>query len=644
MAVAVWLAGCATASPGEQPTDGSVSVPEVDAGVTSPPDASLPAKRRIVILMVGDGMGRPEIEAASLKATGTRDGLYMQSLAAHGSVRTASLSGITDSAAAATTMATGAKTFNGRIGQDRDGQSVQTLVERAHAVGMSAGLVTSTSLAHATPGAFSAHRDSRHDYVNIALDQVMTVQPDVMLGGGLRYYLPMGPDSERDDAGLITPLLSAGYNVVYTAQELAAAPLEGKLFGSFADEHLEYAIDRDGDTTEPTLAEMSLAAIKRLDHNEAGFFLLIEGGRIDHAGHGNDLARNVGETLAFDEAIKAVHEWQQTSDAEVTLVITADHECGGMTIESHSGSAGDLPEVSWRWGNHTNARVDVFADGTGADKLDGLVIDFTQLHAFLAGRVDGVASVQPPRVLTPDGSFNDLRYAVSTQTAVTGFGEGFNQLDVLHVDADANGIAVGVQGVFEWSSNALVVLVDVDYGAGSGLTSFAGSLNDNDGRVDSILSSLGVDASAIAGFGADYALVIWGGQDPHLEDLIDDAGLRGFTQPSNLPWFGAATNFGEGVRTSGNAATSTAGEGFETVIPWSVLYDAGLPANATVAISVLLVNDDGGYASNQALPPFAADMINPGRGSFPLPGVAVIPVDADGDGVVDADLTPFVDF
>lgn len=639
------VAGCASSSPSAGVD--AADLPVTDASVPLI-DAALPARRRVVILMIGDGMGRAQLDAASLYATGATGGLYMQGLPHRGQVRTASLSGITDSAAAATTMATGVKTLNGRIGMDAQGQPVETLVERARRAGLRTGIVTTTSLPHATPGSFSAHRPSRHDYVDIAGDQALVVQPDVMLGGGLRYFLPAGPDSDRDDAGLIEPLHAAGYDVVYTAAELAALePSPGrKLFGGFAGDHLTYALERAPDSTEPTLAEMSLAAIRQLDATGTGFFLMIEGGRIDHAGHGNDLANNVGETLAFDEAIAAVHAWQQTSDADVTLVITADHECGGLTIRSPPARAGQLPDVMWRWGQHTNARVDVFGAGSGTADLDGQVIDHAAVHALLAARVDGAAVVAPPRVLTPDGSFGELRYRVAEQVVTSGFGAGFNQLDALHLDADATGLAIGVEGVFEWAANAVVVLIDVDYGAGTGVTSFGGALSDSDGRVDAIVSSLHADGSALAGFGADFALVSWGGTDPHVEDLIDDAGLRALVAPLSAPddlsWHGAAINFGERVRTSGTAVTTVTGEGLEVLIPWPSLYQSGLPAGATLAIAVVLVNDDGGYASNQALPPFAPGTPNPGRSDFALPAVAVLPVDADGDGLVDATFSPVV--
>lgn len=633
---------CATGAGADAP-DSGVGPSTPDAAVADP-DGLLPAKRSVVILMVGDGMGRPQIEAASLTSTGTTDGLHMQSLPNRGSVRTASLSGITDSAAAATAMASGVKTLNGRIGMDRNAQPVQTLIERAHSAGMAAGIVTTTSLPHATPGAFSAHRATRDDYVNIAADQVRLTQPDVMLGGGTRYFLPAGSGSERDDDGLIQPLVDAGYHIVHDAAALAAfEPAAGtKLFGSFADEHMTYSLDRAADSTEPTLAEMSMAAIRQLDHNDKGFFLVIEGGRIDHAGHGNDLANNVGETLAFDEAIAAVHAWQLASDADVTLVITADHECGGMTIIAPPAEAGALPSVSWRRDQHTNTRVDVFAAGKGTDTLDGRIVDHTDIHALLAARIDRTAVVDPVLVLTPDGSLSDLRYRVVDQAAETGFGIGYNQLDSLHIDASERGLAIGVEGVFEWSANAMVILVDVDYGSGTGVTAFPGSLSDNDGRVDSILSSLGVDASAHAGFGADFALVVWGGSDPHLEDLVEDAGLRGLGQPDDLPWLGAATNFGEGVRASGAPIAAVEAEGFETLIPWQALYETAIPAGATIALAVVLVNDDGGYGSNQALPPFAAGTPNPGRTSYALPGVAVVPIDVDGDALVDNELAPFI--
>jgi alkaline phosphatase len=544
-------------------------------------------------------------------------------------------------------MASGVRTVNARLGRDRDGAPVETLVELAHRVGLAAGVVTTTAVPHATPGAFTAHRDDREDMTGVADDQALLTRPEVMLGGGLKWFAPAGPASARTDAGLLAPLADAGYQLVTTSAELAAAsPDDGqRLVGLFADDHMDYLLDRAADTTQPTLAAMSLEAIEFLDRDADGFFLMIEGGRIDMASHGNDLPRMVGELLAFDDAVAAVRDWAADRD-DVTLLVTADHECGGLAITGEHGQ-GQLPDVTWRWGQHTNARVDVYGAGPGADVFAGQVRDHTWVHAVAAARLTGAALAEPDAGPVPDGALADLRWHPAAQAVSSGFGPGWNQLDGLAVDATPAGLQVGIEGLFQWDANAVVLLIDADLGAATGPAQLRGAVSDQTGRVDAILSALAVDAPPVSGFGADFALVLWGGADPRVEDLLADGGLRGLTapvgDPADLWWYGAAVNYGEGVRVRGGAAAAVPGEGLEALIPWTALYPTlggGVPPGATVGIAALLVNDDGGYTSNQALPPFAADTANPGRTAVPLPGLVRFQVDADTDGTADGAQAP----
>jgi alkaline phosphatase len=648
------LGGCAlgfsTPVPDDHSADAGIEQPDaaLAADATSAPDAPTTTSPNIVILMIGDGMGKGQLEAASLYRHGVRDGLFLQSLPIHGEIITSSLSGITDSAAAATSMATGMKTTNGRVGIDRMGADVPTVVELAHELGLSAGVVTTASLPHATPGAFTAHELSRDSYVAIADDQALTVQPEVMLGGGLKYYAPAGDDSLRDDAGLLVPLADAGYQVVTTANELAAASpsLDGRLVGIFAADHLDYTIDRAADCSQPTLTEMSVAALDFLAEDGDGFFLVIEGARIDMANHGNDLQRSITETLAFDDAVAAVAAWAADHD-EVTLMVTADHESGGLEVVADA-DPGLLPEVAWRSGDHSNTRVDIYASGPGSEVFADNVRDNTWIHAVINARLVGHAATAPTPPITPDGNFADLRYQAVTQQVESGFGVGFNQLDALHIDADAHGLAIGIEGLFEWNKNAVVILLDIDYQAGTGFAHLAGAISDDDGKIDSIVSSLQLDMST--GFGADFALVTWGGLNPHLEDVVDDSGLRGLVapigDPSNLWWYGVATNFGNGVRAGATELAPVDNEGFEAFIPWAALYPdnggGGVPVGAVVAVAAILVNDDGGYNSNQALPPFPLGTENPGRALTELPGLVEFTLDSDGDGIADGDLAPVV--
>jgi hypothetical protein len=571
--------------------------------------------------MIGDGMGRGQLEAATDRA----GSLFMPTLPHRGELTTGSLSGITDSAAAATTMATGQRTFNTRVGMGPEGEDLETLVDLARSKGLRSGVVTTAYLSHATPGAFTAYRDSRHDTGGIASDQVQT-GADVMLGGGHAFLSP------HYDA-----MQERGYKVITTRQQLEQVQGE-RVLGAFSEEHMDYVIDRSADTTQPTLSEMSIKALDLLEASDEGFFLMIEGARIDMASHLNDFERTVTETVDFDQAIKDVAAWAATRP-DVLLLVTADHECGGLV---------PLPEVSWRWEEHTNARVDIFGSGPGSEIFDGELRDHRWVHAALKAQLTGEELAPPPPLLVADGHLGDMKHQVVQQTLVSDFGVGINQLDSLWVDADDRGLAVGLEGVFQWDENAVAILVDVDFGAGTGVSSMSGSLSDSDGTLDGILSSLRVTAPAIAGFGADMAIGSWGGIENRHEDLLTESGIRGFVAPlgdaDDLGWHTAVTNFGEGVRTRG-VVSPIAGEGFEAFIPWSSLYpalDGGVPPGATIAIAALLVNDDGGYTSNQALPPFAPEVGSPARTEVPLPGVIRFVVDSNMDGVGDGESLPVV--
>lgn len=594
-----------------------------NAGPGPGKDAPTPEGKRIVILMIGDGMGRGQREAASHFAHGAPGMLFLESLPNRGTVITSGPSGTTDSAASATTMATGRRAFNGAIGIDRDGVPAQTVVELAHELGMQAGVVATSAIPHATPAAFTAHKDSRHDLTEIASDQVTIVKPDVMLGGGAMYF-----------GALYDDLDAAGYALVRSSAELAAAPQTGPLAGIFAEEHLAFTIARTPGTPEPTLTEVSRAALDRLDRaSPDGFFLMIEGSRIDMASHGNMLPEAIGETIAFDETVKSVSEWAAGRD-DVTLIVTADHECGGLQVIQGNG-AGVLPDVTWRWPNHTNAAVGVYAQGPGSEVFDGTTVTHRTIHSVIESRLRGIPYAPPSDERIPDGRLADLPKVAAMQTNASGFGIGYNQLDALHLAADEHGLAIGVAGVFEQQHNAVVVLVDVDFGASTGPARLRGALTDTNGTADSILSSLNLDAPATAGFGADLALVTYGAMDPMLENTVTDAGLRGLRPPygqaNDLGWFGVAMNFGDDTKSLAAPAppqAPNAQRGLEAHIAWEQLYPNGKPATPRIAIAVVLVNDDGGYTSNQALPAFPANTANPARVPTALPGIVVVDVDA----------------
>lgn len=321
---------------------------------------------RNVILCIGDGMGAEQVRAARgfAGAALSFEAFPYQSAA----VATDAAGGaVTDSAAAATALATGRKVYNGVVGlaYPGGGEELETLLEFYAKRGKAAGLVTTSYLTDGTPAGFGAHAASRYDQAKIASDYLWRTRPEVLLGGG-------GCGLTEEDAA------AAGYAVATDAaslESLGAAP-GGRLAGLFGDGAMPYEADGVGEL--PRLPAMVAVALERLGRDEDGFFLLVEGGRIDHACHANDLARCVAEVLAFDEAVRTAAEWME-GRGDTLLLVTADHETGGLQVAGDNGP-GVLPDVTWGSSWHTGAPVGLYALGLHAEGALG-VSDNTQVRA-----------------------------------------------------------------------------------------------------------------------------------------------------------------------------------------------------------------------------------------------------------------------
>jgi alkaline phosphatase len=312
-----------------------------------------------VIFCIGDGMGLSQVEAAGLYL-GTD--LSFETFAYQGMVTTYSAnSSVTDSAAAGTAMATGEKVNNGVISQayPGDGADLTTLLEHYQAAGKSTGLVTTTYMTHATPAAFGAHEPSRNNTSQIAADYLTGSMPNVLFGGGANGMS-------------VSAAQAAGYTVVTDAAGMAAVDTSAVdyISGQFGSTHLPYEADGNMGGL-PHLSDMTTTALDILDNDSDGFFLMVEGGRIDHAGHDNNLARNVGETVEFSNMVAAVLTWAAGRD-DTLVVVTADHETGGLTVLGDNG-VGVLPTVSWSTTGHTGVDVPVYAWGLGADRFGGVM-------------------------------------------------------------------------------------------------------------------------------------------------------------------------------------------------------------------------------------------------------------------------------
>ncbi|GAH01842.1 unnamed protein product, partial [marine sediment metagenome] len=267
---------------------------------------------------------------------------------------------VTDSAAAATAMATGQKVNNGVISMayPGDGAELETLLEIFKAQGKTVGLVSTTYMSHATPAAFGAHDPSRNNTSAIANDFLTQTLPHVLLGGGAN-----GMSSGA--------AVSAGYSVVTDRADLLGLDTETETFvsGQFGTSHLPY--EHDGDYSSlPRLNQMAETAIAILDNNIVeGFFLMIEGGRIDHTGHDNNLERNVQESIEFGNTVQGVLDWvnetgNDSNWANTLVLVTADHETGGMTVIQDNGP-GNYPTITWSSEGHSGVNVPLYAEGEG---------------------------------------------------------------------------------------------------------------------------------------------------------------------------------------------------------------------------------------------------------------------------------------
>jgi len=326
------------------------------------------AGARNVILLVGDGFGTAQtslgIQYASLVEKRMlniellmRDGNtgYSQTLPFE--------SIVIDSAAAATQLATGQAVRNDTLGLNPDGYPIETILEWAHERGLGTGLVTNMRVTHATPAAFAVHQRSRYDSEQLLMDDLLQERDvDVLLGGGARALVPAGSlvsealpgipkdldgESIRDDTlNWLEELTGQGYAIASDALSLqAAAGHATKLLGLFSASHLPYVVDRRqmNLSTVPTLAEMTTAALDVLSRRDGGFFMLVEGGRIDQAGHANDPGALLHEILDFDEAVGKALKFQR-SHADTLVIVTGDHSTGGFSFnDAHLGPVADLP-------------------------------------------------------------------------------------------------------------------------------------------------------------------------------------------------------------------------------------------------------------------------------------------------------------
>ncbi|CAG9993561.1 unnamed protein product [Clonostachys byssicola] len=325
------------------------------------------ASKRNLVFMVSDGMGpaslsltrsfRQHIDDLPIDDVLTLDRHFW------GTSRTRSSSSlVTDSAAGATAFSCGRKSYNGAISVTPDHEPCGSVLEAAKKAGYMTGLVATTAITDATPACFASHVLVRSMQDEIAMQEIGASSPlgrsvDLILGGGRCHFLPNHTDGGcREDDIDVVQLAQDKYNWTYAGDRKSFDALEGgekvdlPILGLFAHYDFPFELDRrNQNDVYPSLSEMATTALRALEKatadSDKGFFIMIEGSRIDHAGHINDPAAQVHEVIEYDKAFKAVLDFIESSETETVLVATSDHETGGLATALQE--PGHLPVYNW---------------------------------------------------------------------------------------------------------------------------------------------------------------------------------------------------------------------------------------------------------------------------------------------------------
>jgi len=323
--------------------------------------------RRNVILMIGDGMGISQIYSVM---AATPDKLNITRCTNTALVITSSANDdVTDSAAAGTAIATGTKTNNGSIGVDSANKPLESMLKIAERNGLSTGLVATSDITHATPASFIASVQNRGMTDDIA-KQFLDTDIDVFIGGGLNAF-----SKRKDSINYIDSLRAADYNIATSLEELEKYH-SGKLAGLLYPEHAPKIIDGRGNM----LGNATSKALELLSKNESGFFLMIEGSQIDWGGHDNDINYLQTELLDFDKAVGIAIDFAE-KNPETLVIVTADHETGGLTLIESKTNKGKMNPV-FSTDHHSGSPVGLFAFGKEAEKFNG-IIDNTDIFKLI---------------------------------------------------------------------------------------------------------------------------------------------------------------------------------------------------------------------------------------------------------------------
>lgn len=316
-----------------------------------------------IILFIGDGMGVSQLTAAKY----VKGELEIERLPVGGFSTTHCTDRfVTDSAAGGTALATGRKTSYGTVSQTPDGKPLQTALEAAEEKGKSTGLVCTSAITHATPASFSAHVPKRGMEPEIA-EQIAEQEIEVLFGGGLGFFLPQSEEgSLRKDDNDVRATLEKWMPLITTEAEFREVDTPERIAGLFAANGLPNVSD-----DRIPLEALTRKAIEILAQDKQGFFLMVEGSQIDWASHAHDTDYIISEMLDFDAAVGVGLDFAE-QDGDTLVIVTADHETGGLSVLDGSVASNTVTQTAFATGGHSAAMVPVLAYGPGAQSFGGM--------------------------------------------------------------------------------------------------------------------------------------------------------------------------------------------------------------------------------------------------------------------------------
>ena len=374
-----------------------VYVTEIEDGIFANPKelTYIDEKAKNIILLIADGMSLSQITAYRMMKGSLNERISMDNFPYSGIVLTHSYNAaVTDSASSATAYSTGFKTNNGVLGLDKDLNVLENLTETIDKFGFVSSLISTSEVTHATPAAFASHVDLRWK-TDIISSQMIDSKVATILGGGRYFFIPEEEGGKREDGINLLNEINQSHILLTQKNDLSniSGSLNKQVLGLFADEHLRDEDKKDNHKLEPSLAEMLEYSVSRsnllIDQGCAGFFVMAEGSQVDWAGHSNDFDYLIREMGDFNEAVDLALEIAMERK-DTLVVVTSDHEVGGLLIEPSNPIDNSLDEVKFSFntavggGTHTGVPVPVYAYGPGSENFTGTLDNTDIYYAMLA--------------------------------------------------------------------------------------------------------------------------------------------------------------------------------------------------------------------------------------------------------------------